>query len=115
MKSFRSADYPDCEDPRRSALQEFLRIHDGAIDISEEFEFVGAANVVAVARRAVGNDAFGNASEIGPRPRSIALLPTSLKPSNRRISFCSSAIISAFFIASMTMVYGTKINKNQFN
>ena len=36
---------------------EVFRIDDGAVDVGEDFEFVGAADVVAVAGRAVGNDA----------------------------------------------------------
>ena len=35
---------------------EVLRIDDGRVDVGEHLEFVRAADVVAVARRAVGND-----------------------------------------------------------
>ncbi len=37
-------------------LIEFLRIDYRAVDVGEEFEFIGAANVVTIARRAVRND-----------------------------------------------------------
>ena len=37
---------------------EIFRIDDGAVDIGEDFEFVGATDVVAVAGRAVGDDFF---------------------------------------------------------
>ena len=36
---------------------EVFRIDDGAVDVGEDFEFVGAADVVAVAGGAVGNNA----------------------------------------------------------
>ncbi len=36
---------------------EILRIDDGAVDVGEDFEFVGATDVVAVARRAIADDA----------------------------------------------------------
>ena len=36
---------------------EVFGIDDGAVDVGEDFEFVGATDVVAVAGRAVGNDA----------------------------------------------------------
>ena len=37
---------------------EVFGIDDGAVDVGEDFEFVGAADVVAVAGRAVGDDAL---------------------------------------------------------
>ena len=37
---------------------EIFGIDDGAVDVGEDFEFVGAADVVAVAGRAVGDDAL---------------------------------------------------------
>ncbi|MOA55778.1 hypothetical protein D3C78_1796270 [compost metagenome] len=35
---------------------EVLRVDDGAVDVGEDLEFIGAANIVAVARCAVRND-----------------------------------------------------------
>ena len=37
---------------------EGLRIHDGAVDVGEDLEFVGAAHIVAIARGAVRHDAL---------------------------------------------------------
>ena len=37
---------------------EIFRIDDSRVDIGEQLELAGAANVVAVARRAIGDDAL---------------------------------------------------------
>src|SRR6185503_12180810 len=39
-------------------LVKLFRIDDGAVDVGEEFELVGAANVVTIARRSIRNDSF---------------------------------------------------------
>ena len=41
-------DYRIAFDVDKVLLVEFLWIHDGAVDVSEEFELVGAANVVTI-------------------------------------------------------------------
>ena len=42
------------------ALVELLGIDDGAVDVGEDLEFVGHAQVVAVGRQTVGDDAFAD-------------------------------------------------------
>ncbi len=50
-----------------------------------------------------GNDAFGKASFIEPKPTSTPTWFEGLKPCKRRISVCNSAIISALF-SSFTII-----------
>jgi len=42
----------------KTALVEILRVHHGRVEVGEHFEFIGAAHVVAIARRAVADDAM---------------------------------------------------------
>ena len=42
----------------KGLVVEIFRIDDGGVDIGEQFKFVGAADIVAVARCAVGDNAL---------------------------------------------------------